>query len=162
MGPAGKEAAPRRIENDSAPRECTKGGDMTRVVVAYDDCELRELLAESLTELGHQVVGMGNRDDAWHLLDAAPSGVVALLDVARPCSHGLDVLHKLVADPPVPARHGFIMLTTIPLTHTRLLPGYILSDLPAHIVELEMPFDLDALESAVESAATKCMIEART
>jgi CheY-like chemotaxis protein len=123
---------------------------------------MRELLEELLTELGHQAVGVANGGDAWHQLRAAKSGMVAVLDVAIPGRNALEVLHKLVAEPQVAERHGIILLTSLPLTRTSLLPDNILSDLPEHIIELVMPFELDDLERAVECVATKRVTEVRS
>jgi CheY-like chemotaxis protein len=135
---------------------------MARVVVAHDNGEMRELLTELLTELGHQVVGVAKGSDAWQLLRTAPSYMVGVLDMSLPGRHALDLLRKMVADRQVATRHGIILLTTSPLAHTRLLPDSILSDLLADIVVLSMPFDLDDLDRAVKTVAEKqCMTEAR-
>jgi CheY-like chemotaxis protein len=134
---------------------------MARVLVANDDREIRELLVEVLTDLGHQVVGVPSFGDAWHLLRSAPTSMVAVLELAMPRSHALELLYQVVADPQLADRHGIIMLTTLPLKHTGLLPENLLSNLPVDVVVLTMPFDLEDLESAVESVAVKCMAEVR-
>jgi CheY-like chemotaxis protein len=134
---------------------------MTRVVVAHEDDEMRELLLELLTELGHQAVGVASSGDAWHLLHTAESSMVTVLDVGIPRRNALDSLQKLVADPLVAEQHGIILLTSLPLTRTKFLPDNILANLPEHIIELVMPFDLDDLERAVESVAKKCVVEVR-
>jgi CheY-like chemotaxis protein len=134
---------------------------MARVLVANDDREMRELLVEVLTDLGNQVVGVASFGDAWHQLHSAPTSMVVVLELSMPRSRAVEVLHQVVADPEIAARHGIILLTTLPLQHTRLLPEDLLSSLPADVVVLAMPFDVEDLESAVENAAANCMAVAR-
>jgi CheY-like chemotaxis protein len=134
---------------------------MARVVVAHDDSEMQELLVELLTDLGHQVVGAANSSNAWHMLRMAPGGMVALLDMSMPRLHTLDALHKAVADPQITARHGIILLTTLPFAHSSLVSAKLLSELPPDIDVLAMPFGLEDLERAVESAEQHCLAQVR-
>lgn len=71
---------------------------MSRVLIADDDADIRELVRFKLQQVGHEVVATADGDAA---LEAArtDSFDLALLDVMMPRRTGLEVVEALRADP---------------------------------------------------------------
>ena len=70
---------------------------MTRVLVAEDEADIRELLVDILVDAGYEVIGV---DDGRKALDTARSQHpdIVLLDVMMPAMDGFEVLASLKAE----------------------------------------------------------------
>ena len=70
---------------------------MTRVLVAEDEADIRELLVDILADAGYEVIGV---DDGRKALDTARSlhPDIVLLDVMMPAMDGFEVLASLKAE----------------------------------------------------------------
>ena len=70
---------------------------LTRVLVAEDEADIRELLVDILADAGYQVIGV---EDGRKALDAARSlrPDIVLLDVMMPAMDGFEVLASLKAE----------------------------------------------------------------
>ena len=73
--------------------------DRARVLVVEDDGEVRDLLAETLTQWGYDVTAAGDGAEALTLLDGRLFDV-ALLDISLPGKDGLKLLEVQIADCP--------------------------------------------------------------
>ncbi|WP_226344430.1 response regulator transcription factor [Agilicoccus flavus] len=72
--------------------------DPTRVVVADDDPDIRELVTFKLEQAGYVIDAVEDGAAAWETIAAAPPRL-AVLDVMMPGLSGLDVLRKLREEP---------------------------------------------------------------
>ena len=68
--------------------------DRARVLVVEDDGEVRDLLAETLTQWGYDVTAAGDGAEALTLLDGRLFDV-ALLDISLPGKDGLKLLEEI-------------------------------------------------------------------
>ena len=70
---------------------------LTRVLVAEDEADIRELLVDILADAGYEVIGV---DDGRKALDTARSlhPDIVLLDVMMPAMDGFEVLASLKAE----------------------------------------------------------------
>ncbi len=71
--------------------------DPTRVLVADDDGDIRDLVTFKLEQGGYVVEPVSDGVQAWESISAAPPRL-AVLDVMMPGLSGLDVLRKLRDD----------------------------------------------------------------
>ena len=71
---------------------------MTKILVVEDDPDIRELLIDSLCDIGYDVMEAG---DGGAGLQSALEGLpdIILLDMMMPVLDGLEVLDRLKADP---------------------------------------------------------------
>ncbi len=86
---------------------------MTRVLVADDDPQVREMISKLLTDKGYQVIEAADGVQAYTL--AAEAAIVEMpdlvvLDLMMPKVNGFDVLQKLKATP-MTARIPVIIVT---------------------------------------------------
>jgi len=70
------------------------------VLVVEDEPIAREILVENLTGAGYQVATATSGSDAWELVSGAPERYdVLLLDRMMPDMDGIEILHRVKADP---------------------------------------------------------------
>jgi two-component system, OmpR family, response regulator len=69
----------------------------TRVVVADDDADIRDLVVFKLTQAGYEVVAVADGVAALAAIEAHPPRL-AILDVMMPGLSGMDVLRKVRAN----------------------------------------------------------------
>ena len=69
-----------------------------RILVVEDDPEVRELLEEHLTALGHQTVGVASAHDALAMIEPAPPDLV-LTDVNLGGMTGVELCARIKLDP---------------------------------------------------------------
>ena len=69
----------------------------TRIMVADDDQDIRDLVVFKLTQAGYDVVAVGDGVAALAAIEADPPGL-AILDVMMPGLSGMDVLRKVRAN----------------------------------------------------------------
>ncbi len=72
---------------------------MTAVMIVEDDDEIRELLAEMLSDLGFVVSTARHGKDALDLLRAKPHPNLVLLDLMMPVMDGWQMRAEMLADP---------------------------------------------------------------
>jgi DNA-binding response OmpR family regulator len=82
---------------------------VSRVLVADDDRDIRDLVVFKLTQAGHEVFAAGDGQEALDLLRAeAPD--IAVLDVMMPALSGLDIC-RIARSEPSTATLPVILLT---------------------------------------------------
>lgn len=69
----------------------------TRIIVADDDKDIRDLVVFKLTQAGYDVVGVADGVSALAAIEANPPRL-AILDVMMPGLSGMDVLRKVRAN----------------------------------------------------------------
>jgi response regulator NasT len=74
-----------------------------RVVVAEDDCELRETIREALGDRGHRVVGEAGKGADMVRIVLAEEPDVVVFDVHLPGFNGLEALRQIYEEQPVAA-----------------------------------------------------------
>lgn len=121
------------------------------VLIVEDDEDIRDLLTIVLQDDHYPVFTASDGLPALARLRSHPQGFVVLLDLWLPHMDGFALLQAVSADVSLSSRHAFILMTAasalpLPLVH--------LLDL-LHVASLPKPFDLDAVLSAVELAATR-------
>jgi DNA-binding response OmpR family regulator len=70
---------------------------MQKILIAEDECELRELISFTLEKSGYQVVEAADGAEAFHLARRDPPDLV-LLDVRMPRMTGYDTCAAMRAD----------------------------------------------------------------
>ena len=71
---------------------------MTKILVVEDDQDIRDLLVDSLSDLGYDVVEAADGGAGFQrALEETPD--IILLDVMMPVMDGFEVLQKLKSDP---------------------------------------------------------------
>ena len=66
-----------------------------RVLVAEDDAVSRKILESSLRRWGHEVVAVGNGDDAWEILSGDDPPRIAIFDWMMPGLDGPEICERL-------------------------------------------------------------------
>lgn len=139
------------MASDSRTAEERRDGQPICVVVADDDPDMREEVADTLRKLGHLVIELGSGDDLLRYLRGsvvstehvrAPDLIVS--DIRMPGPSGLAVLEALRE---IGCETPVILMTAFgdAETHERA------SELGA-VVTLDKPFDTAALHNAVLDA----------
>jgi CheY-like chemotaxis protein len=104
------------------------------ILVVDDDPEVREILAETLTEFGYGVVQAGSGEEALPMLGARPDIGMLITDVRMPGMSGLELAEKV-------RRTGRKVI---------LMSGYFLPQ-PITVRFLKKPFHMHELHSAVQA-----------
>jgi two-component system, chemotaxis family, chemotaxis protein CheY len=115
----------------------------TRILVVDDDVDIRESLAELLSDEGYAVVSAPNGREALAVLDSAEPAVI-LLDLMMPVMDGAEFLEQLSRRKPA-APPSVLVLSAA----TNPDPGP--AKHRAHGV-LRKPLDVEALLGAIERA----------
>ena len=111
-------------------------GATPKILVVDDDADVREIVAESLAELGYGVVQAASGEEALPMLDA-PDGIgLVITDVRMPGMSGLDLARQ------AQARH--------PSLRVIVISGYFLPQ-PIAVRFLKKPFHMHELASAVQA-----------
>lgn len=84
---------------------------MARVLVVDDDRAIRELLRFALECEGHEVTVFRDGVDVLAYLAGGPDPSVILMDVMMPRMGGLEVCHRLTADPGLLGENMLILMT---------------------------------------------------
>ena len=85
---------------------------MTKILVADDTRDVRELLADILADAGYEVVKAKNGGEALEIARATPVDLI-LLDVSMPVMNGFEVLRNIRATPGIEDT-PVIMVTVMP------------------------------------------------
>ena len=121
------------------------------VLIVEDDEDICDLLTILLQDDHYPVFTASDGLPALARLRSHPQGFVVLLDLWMPRMDGFALLQAISADVSLSSRHAFILMTAasaLPLPLVRLI------DL-LHVASLPKPFELEAVLSAVELAATR-------
>lgn len=122
------------------------------VLIVEDDGPIRELLAALLREEGYTVFTAPDGRPALERLRAHPEGLIVLLDLMMPGMDGFALLQAIAAEPPLPTKHGYILMSaatkTLPLKLVQLLKQLNVDWVPK-------PFDLDEVLAAVKRATSQ-------
>ncbi len=106
------------------------------ILIVDDDDEVREILAETLEELGYRVIGVSSAEEALLRLDMYAEPDLVITDVRMPGMSGLELAKR------IRERGDCVKLL--------LMSGYFL---PQQIPErfLKKPFHMHELQSAVRA-----------
>lgn len=107
-----------------------------KILVVDDDPEVREILAETLTEFGYGVIQAGSGEEALSLLGGGPDFDLVITDVRMPGMSGLELVDEARARRPA--------LRVI------VISGYFLPQ-PITVRFLKKPFHMHELASAVRA-----------
>ena len=87
----------------------TSQPERLRILLAEDDSLMRDVTAQVLKQLGHEIVAVENGSDALKAYRKSPFDAV-ILDINMPVRNGLDTLRNLLSHDPA-AR--IVMLTGV-------------------------------------------------
>ena len=127
-----------------------KGMPRIPVLIVQDDRPTRNVYRFLLEIAGYSTFAASDPPSVIEMLQAHPTGMVALLDWEMPQSGCIRILRGLAHTPEAVARHRFVLLARAPDSlHSRLLT------LPASFsfVLLRKPAAMDELLAAVGEAA---------
>jgi len=128
------------------------------VLVVDDEPDVRSLLREMLQEEGYGVLEATNGVAALAVLRDSARPLVTVLDQAMPELSGSDVLTVVALDPPLAARHAFILATAAQAT----IPETVHAFAHHHGVPLvSKPFDFDRLLILIAGLAARLRLDAR-
>jgi DNA-binding NtrC family response regulator len=88
---------------------------VAHVLVVDDDAASREAVHLALGAAGHVVSDASDVPAALATLRASPHAQVVLVDVTPPGQQGLQLLRSAVDDVDLAMRHGYVVLTGVPL-----------------------------------------------
>lgn len=111
-----------------------------RILLVDDDIELRTVIADSLSDLGHEVIAVGDGEEALSLLNGDIRPDIAILDFAMPGMNGAAVAQRI-------AKH----LPSLPIL---FVSGYADTEMiknaaGANATIIQKPFDLTVLEDHI-------------
>ena len=125
---------------------------MRRVLVVDDDRAIRETLRIVLEEEGYLVAEASDGLCALEIIRDSPQPLVVVLDFMMPRLDGAGVLRAVLDDPPLAARHAYILTTA----NIETIPKGLVSLLVRLAVPiLAKPLDLDDLLGTVEDGACR-------
>ena len=140
------------------PSEATTVPVVSWVLVVDDEPDVRSLLREMLQEEGYGVLEATNGVEALAVLRDSTRPLVTVLDHIMPELSGSDVLTVVSLDPPLAARHAFILATAEQAT----VPQTVVAFAHQHGVPLvAKPFDFDRLLILVAGLAARLRLDAR-
>lgn len=120
------------------------------VLVVDDDEDIRFTLHTLLEDEGYAVYEAAGGEAALARLRAHPCGMIVLLDLNMPDLDGAGVLAAMVAEPPLAARHAFLLVTADDQMGRAAITT-LLAALGVPVVA--KPFDILRLLAAVARAA---------
>ena len=106
------------------------------ILVVDDDAEVREIVAEFLTDAGYRVLQAEGGRDALRVLDQAGVVDLVITDVRMPDISGIDLAERITRD-----RQGLKVI---------LISGYFVAR-ETSLRLLRKPFRMKELEEAVEA-----------
>ncbi len=119
------------------------------ILIVDDDAAIRELIAETLSDEGYNIVQAPDGARALDILRASAEPLVVLLDLMVPGMSGKDVLQAVAAGRHLATTHAYVLITaaehSLPLPFVHLLTVLKVPILPK-------PFDLRVLLYRVEHA----------
>jgi two-component system, cell cycle response regulator len=143
----------REEQNSSKGRRSERINNM-RILVADDEPISRRLVESALRKAGHEVIAVGDGEEAWHLLNEDDFDIT-VLDWMMPGLEGISICEKL--------RHAprdyylYIILLTSKADHKDIIRG-----LDAGADEfLAKPFDADELRARVRAGERIVTLERR-
>jgi DNA-binding response OmpR family regulator len=95
------------------------------ILVVEDDPDVRDLLSERLTHLGHRVMAAGSGEEALELADQSPPALV-ILDIRLPGIDGWEVLRRLRASPATAASGVLVVSVLDPTESHPDVDGYLI------------------------------------
>lgn len=122
----------------------------TRVLIVDDDEGIRETIRFALEDVGYTVIEATDGLAALKILRAGNERMVVLLDFMMPGLDGAGLLNAVAADARLAADYAFVLVTANTKTLT-LAFATLLQSLSVPVIT--KPFDIDALLSAVATAA---------
>jgi len=113
---------------------CTTESSAATIVVVDDDPEVREIVAEFLTDSGHHILQAADGQEALRILANTPDVDLVITDVRMPDISGIDLAEMVTRNRDTPK--------------VILISGYFVAEHVARRV-LHKPFRMQELEQAV-------------
>ena len=126
---------------------------MTRILVADDARDIREVLVDILSDAGYEVVEAKNGGEAFEIARDTHVDLI-LLDVSMPVMDGFEVLRKITETPTIKAT-PVVMVTAMPAIKGELAAGRLNS---RHYIT--KPFGCEQVELAVQIALREAETDA--
>lgn len=129
---------------------------MAYVLVVDDDQLIRETLALLLEDDGHIALQAANGVEALDQLRLSTYPLIVLLDFMMPLLDGLELLARVVQDPPLLHDHVYLLISA-----ASDLPAARLAAIQQHmrVDVLRKPFDIDRLAQLVGHAAERLPLQ---
>jgi CheY-like chemotaxis protein len=126
---------------------------MATVLIVDDDAAIRASVRAALEDEQHTVLEARDGAGALELLRGAESPLVVLVDLLMPGVSGFDMLSQIAQDWELADRHAYVVFTA----NVESLP--VVQALRSKIVGggIAKPFDIEALQSAIEQAEASLM-----
>jgi CheY-like chemotaxis protein len=121
------------------------------ICIVDDDQPERQLLRLVLESEGYSVAEASSGQEALRLLRRSPHRFIVLLDLRMPVLGGTEVLRQVAAEPPLVARHTFILISAWPDRPPELTA--LLSELSIPVVS--KPFDIEELLAVIAQATQR-------
>ncbi|UCF67689.1 MAG: sigma-54-dependent Fis family transcriptional regulator [Acidobacteriota bacterium] len=118
-------------------------GDRCNIIVAEDDSGLLRTIVEFLSEMGHQVRGASQAEQAWELLVDEPADVL-VTDVKLPGMSGLELMRQ--------AREHYPDLVVLVMTGFASIPSAVDAMREGASDYLSKPFAMTQLRFALDRA----------
>jgi CheY-like chemotaxis protein len=122
------------------------------ILIVDDDEDIRQALAEALTDVGYAVLTAPNGQIALERLRPQRTGWVVLLDLMMPVMDGLTFLQTVATEPALAMHHGYILMSATIKTLPRAAAERLRH---LRVSSLGKPFDLEEMLLAVEKAARR-------
>lgn len=126
---------------------------MAKILLVEDDQSLRDVYSETLRDEGHEVDTAEDGEIALSKMQQGGWDLV-LLDIVLPKLNGLDVMHKIIENPPVNPNKSVVYLTNIDkgeelkkalelgngfIMKSQITPGDLIEEVNLYLPEPENP-----------------------
>lgn len=131
----------------------TQDGSKKKILIIEDDLDIRELVAEILTDEGYETHTAENGQVGLEFLIACDSSNIpdcVILDLMMPVMNGLQLIEHLMTKHPDTLAKLPIIVTT-----AKGNPREDLANLPANITKIRKPMDVNELLSTVAKHSQK-------
>lgn len=131
----------------------TQNGSKKKILIIEDDLDIRELVAEILTDEGYETHTAENGQIGLNFLVACDTNTVpdcVILDLMMPVMNGLQLIEHLMTNYPDTLAKLPIIVTT-----AKGNPGEDLANLPSNITKIRKPMDVNELLNTVAKHSQK-------
>ncbi len=121
-----------------------------KILVVEDEKDMRDIIVETLTEVGYPVVSAADADEGWKLYrDEHPD--LLILDILMPGKSGLSLLDDIRKEKGGDKLH-VIMLTNYNPTNSNLIEPILKNDPEYYLIKSDISMDilLDKVRSSFE------------
>jgi CheY-like chemotaxis protein len=126
--------------------------EMHDVLVIDDEDSIRTAIRLALEDVGYDVLEAANGQDGLHMLRAATTPLIVILDLMMPRMTGVELLHAVTRDAGLASRDAFVICSVARAFPVEELAGYLPH---GHLCILQKPFDVDTLIAAASSGLVR-------